>query len=1326
MVKTEPKEQSTNTTQATTMALHTATVSSIPSLHAFDARSSTWESYRDRVSFYFKANRITTDEDMKALFLWSVGDTVYTLLESLVAPATLTDEKIKFDKVIEYLNQHYDTTKNMMTATFDFYSCYQKPGQTFHEWKAELCNKLKHCGFNSSCLAKKPQDRALRDMYVIGVRSQKIRQALLKEVDPDLETTEKIIQTAERLQADIRHFGNPIKENDFSVAKINSNQQKSPQQRQRNNNQQKSQQQRQRNNNSSTKTDRKSCDSCGSVNHRRIDCKYREFTCNFCEKKGHLERVCRQKTDSNPTNHISTIFKLGTSVQPTIHPLTISLLVNGHMCAMEIDTGAMNTIIGIPEWYKIGCPTIRPSKLRLKCYSGSMLTVKGECMVNVRYNNQSFDLPLVVVDSSSPSLLGLQWISPMKLDLNHVIHGFNNGQHEVHQVHDDSKLQNVLQKHQKVLNNTLGYCTKVQAHIQLKPDARPKFFKPRPVPFAYAEAVREEIHRNVTAGIIERIDTSEWAAPIVPVKKPNGKMRICGDFKVTINSQIWVDQHPIPSIDELLARLDNGIKFTKLDLSDAYLQIELDEESKKLVVINTPLGLFRYNRMPFGIANAPAIFQRAIDQVIAGIPNTIAYLDDILITGKTEDEHMQTLEMVLSKLAEFGFTCNPTKCTFFQNEVTYLGFIIDKNGKRPDPKRVEAIINMPTPKNVKELEAFIGKVNYYGNFISNFSAKCKVLNRLRQANAIWVWSSECQSAFDNLLQDISIATALVHFDLKLPLILCTDASQYGIGAVIMHRYADGSERPIAHASKTLTSAEQNYSQIEKEALSIVYGVKKFHQYLIGRTFELNTDHRPLLAIFNPIKPIPVATASRLQRWAIFLMGYSYNIHFKPTHCHANADALSRLPIRDDNSFLHDDVADINFIHEELENQWPLKAAEIATATDKDELLQLVRKFALTKWPDSKIKDRKLLPYFNQRNFLSVINGCILRDTQVIIPDQLHDRVLRMLHNMHLGTVKMKQLARSYCWWPTINKDIEEVTRSCTVCSQLQPLPSQHFKAWEEPTHVWSRVHMDFLGPLWNSKWLVIIDAKSKFPVVADMGNNTTGKNLMDVLEQVIDWFGPPQTLVTDNGPPFNSYELIQFYGKYGINHVTTAPYHPASNGIAERFVRSFKEAMIKEQHMGQTDKFTALRGILRNYRWTPHTTTGISPANMMLQHSVRTPFDLMKPTELPEPIQNGKYSVGQSISILKHQLNKRPQWKPAIIIKQMSSMLYEVQSSDGQRHKRHQNQLRPRFPPKPEFSDDESLPDELFKSGSQYKPVQAGPVAPARYPTRNRQPPDRY
>ncbi|CAF1519589.1 unnamed protein product, partial [Adineta steineri] len=1173
------------TTTETTVQV--STVSSIPALHAFDAHTTTWQSYRDRISFYFKANRIIQDDDKKALFLWSVGDTTYNLLESLISPRSLTKEDTTFDEIIKLLNLHYDDTKNIMTSTYDFYSCIQKPGQSFLEWKAELCEKMRHCGFSTSCLKDKPQDRALRDMYVIGIRSLKVRQALLKEQDPDLETTERIIQVAERLAEDIRHFNGSNNNTEYTVSKLQRSQTK-----------QQTQQQQHR---STSKIDSKQCESCGSNNHIRSECKYRSVSCNFCKRTGHLERVCRKKKEGKSViKHLTTSFNNINQKESTTDSTRISLLVNDINIPFDLDTGAAHTVINMDVWHKLGSPVMHSSKIKLNCYNGTILKIIGQCNVNVEHNGRIFDLHIIVVDGNGISLLGLQWIKIMKLDLNTIIHGADIPS-PMHKIHNELDLQIILEKYKNILNNELGHCTKVLAHIELKPDSTPKFLKPRPLPFAYVNGIKEEIQRQVQAGILERVETSVWAAPIVPIKKPNGKIRICGDFKVTINPHMLVDQYPIPLIDELLARLNNGQQFTKLDLSDAYLQVELDEESKNLVVINTPLGLFKYNRMPFGISNAPAIFQKIIDQVIAGIPNCIAYLDDILITGANEQEHLQTLDKVLLKLSEFGFRCNPEKCSFFQNQVSYLGFIIDSHGKRPDPSRVTAIINMPAPRNVKEVEAFIGKVNYYGKFISNFSDKCTPLNRLRRANTPWVWSKECQNAFNNLVQEIANVTTLAHFDPQLPLILATDASSYGIGAVILHRYSDGSERPIAHASKTLTTAEKNYSQIEKEALSIIYGVKKFDQYLVGRKFELCTDHQPLLTIFNPVKGIPVSTANRLQRWAICLMGYTYTIRYKNTQSHGNADALSRLPVGPDDSFTDQDSSQINLIQEVFFEECLVNAEEITKATENDKILQLVKQFTLTKWPTSisKLTKPELIPYFNNRHSISIVKGCLLKDIQVIIPQQLHRQVLRMLHRAHIGTIKMKQLARSHCWWPHMDKDIMEVTKACQTCAQCQSMPKQEFKSWDEPTHNWSRVHMDFAGPIWGSKWLLLVDAKSKFPLVADMKNDTTANNLCQVLEQVIDWFGPPESLVSDNGPPFNSYEMKKFYNKYGITHITTAPYHPASNGLAERFVRSFKEGMNKEQQSGQTDKSKALRNVLRSYRWTPHASTGSSPAEMM-------------------------------------------------------------------------------------------------------------------------------
>ena len=268
--------------------------------------------------------------------------------------------------------------------------------------------------------------------------------------------------------------------------------------------------------------------------------------------------------------------------------------------------------------------------------------------------------------------------------------------------------------------------------------------------------------------------------------------------------------------------------------------------------------------------------------------------------------------------------------------------------------------------------------------------------------------------------------------------------------------------------------------------------------------------------------------------------------------------------------------------------------------------------------------------------------------------------------------------------------------------------------------------MDFAGPIWGSEWLIITDAKSKFPVVVDMKNDTTAKNLCSALEKVIDWFGPPEMLVSDNSPPFNSYEMQKFYNKYGINHVTTPPYYPASNGLAERFVRTFKETILKEQESKQTDKFTAVRNVLRSYRWSLHTSTGLSPANMMFQHPIRTEFDMIKPVAPRGPQQTTKYSIGDPIWALNYQSNRSHKWQSAIVTKHLGSMIYELRSSDGQYHKRHQNQLRRDYTQDNHSPDTESLSNDLLSTTSQPTTVQSPNVSSPRYPRRIRKPPDRY
>ena len=548
--------------------------------------------------------------------------------------------------------------------------------------------------------------------------------------------------------------------------------------------------------------------------------------------------------------------------------------------------------------------------------------------------------------------------------------------------------------------------------MSLKPDAKPKFVKARPVAHALKERVNAELDKLLQDGILEKVDYSEWATPKVPIPKKDGSVRICGDFKVTVNPQLEVDQYPLPRIEDIFAALAGGQQFSKVDLKHAYLQMKVDEASRPLLTINTEKGLYRYNRLVYGIASAPAILQRSIDIVLQGLKGVKCLIDDMVITGSIEEEHLQNLDAVLSRLEEYGLRGNLDKCEFFRDKIEFCGHEIDRNGLPKTQKKIQAVLMAPIPSNVSELRSFLGIVNYYARILPNMSEVLHPLYQLLQKENKWKWTNSCQGAFDEIKRLITSEEVLVHYDPSLPLSLATDASPFGLGAVLSHTLPDGSERPIAYASKSLSPAEKNYSQIEKEALGIIWGVKRFHTYVFGRHFRLVTDHQPLTSIFSPQKGISGTSTARLQRYALFLAGYDYEIVYRETKKHANADMLSRFAKEcsesDDPSV---DAENDALYVKQLENL-PVSAETIQRETRKDTLLSTVCDYVDRGWPEQS-DSKELDPYFARRTELTVQQNCLVSGIRVVVPPILRSKLLDELHQGHVGVVKMKTLARSY-------------------------------------------------------------------------------------------------------------------------------------------------------------------------------------------------------------------------------------------------------------------------------------------------------------------------
>ena len=701
-------------------------------------------------------------------------------------------------------------------------------------------------------------------------------------------------------------------------------------------------------------------------------------------------------------------------------PVVVSVSLEGVDCEMHVDTGATVSLVS-RAFYRERFPRVplENTHIELKAYAGHKIPVCGQINVSVSYQGQSGVFPLVVVDNDGPPLLGRNWLNKIRLNW-----------HEIFAVSETESVSSVLNRHQAVFKPGLGTIKGNKADIQVKGGVIPVFRKARPVPYAVKEKVDREIERLEHEGVIKKVESSEWASPIVCVPKRNGSIRICDDFKVSVNPVLISNPYPLPNAEDLFATLAGGKLFSKLDLSNAYQQLELTEESHKYLTINTHKGVYAYPRLTFGIATAPSIFQAVMDQILQGMANVVCYLDDIPIASRTEEEHLATLDEVLSRLEKYGVVVNQSKCEFRTSSVEYLGHRIDEDGLHPLKDKIAAIVDAPSPTNVSELRAYLGLINYYAKFMSNRATMLKPLHNLLRAGEKWVWSEECESVFQESKTDLLTSRVLVYYDSKRALKLVCDASQYGVEAVLPHVMDNGEERPIAFVSRSLTKSETNYAQLEKEALALIFGVKKFHKYLYGRSFTLVTDHRPLVTILGPTKAVPPLAAARMQRWALILQAYSYDVEYRPGSEHCNADALSRLPCKHTDS----PAAEVFFFSsiEEL----PISAADISQATRRESVLAQVLKYTLTGWPNY-VTDEELKPYFTREHELSTEQGCLLWGPRTIIPNSLRIRLLLELHEEHQGIVAMKAIARSYMWWPRLNDDIEAQAQSLKYVKQCK-------------------------------------------------------------------------------------------------------------------------------------------------------------------------------------------------------------------------------------------------------------------------------------------------
>ena len=1283
-----------------------------------------WQSYVERLDQYFTANDVAAPGKRRAILLSSVGPVTYRLIRNLLAPDKPTDKTLK--EIVDIVRDHHQPKPSVTMQRFTFHSRTRQTGESISTYISELRKLSEHCDFGATL------NDMLRDRLVCGVNDQRIQRRLLAEKDLTFDTAKQLALAVEVADKNSRELES-AKSN--GVHKLSSHSKGGGAQQQ--------------------------CYRCRG-RHAADKCRFIDSECHHCGKKGHISKACRTKQreetqpkrlprhsqqrrgkrhsthqvredESESNDELESTNNILALKEQRPSPFIVKVQLNNCNLNMEIDTGASASLLSMDTyrrlWKKGTRPELKPSSRRLKTYTGELLNVEGTIDVEVTYEKQRKVLPLLVVRGDGPNLIGRDWLIQIRLDWNAL--GINNLKPA-----PPTSLQEVLQNNETVFRDELGFVDGVTATLHIDAGVEPRFCKARKVPFALRPKVDDELERLERVGVIRPVQFSEWAAPIVPVLKRDGTVRICGDYKVTVNKAAKPDSYPLPRIDDMFTALTGGKQFTKLDLAHAYQQIGLDDASKKLVTINTQKGLFEYTRLPFGVSAAPAIFQRTMEGILRGIPQVCVYLDDILVTGKTKEEHLQRLNTVLQRLQDAGMRLKKKKCEFMMNSVEYLGHSISAEGLRPTTEKVRAIKNAPPPENVTQLRAFLGLINYYGKFLPNLSSLLAPLYQLLEKQKQWIWGPNQKKAFENAKQHLTSNCLLTHFDPEQEVVLSCDASPYGVGAVLSHTFSEDTEKPICFASRSLTAAERKYSQLDKEALSIMFGIKKFHDYLFGRKFMIRSDHKPLQHLFNADKPIPTQASARIQRWALILSGYNYTIAYKPGEQHGNADSLSRLPLPEcpANQVLPPELV---MLMDTLQ-YGPITPREIRRWTETDPLLSKVKHYILQGWKNE--TDEELKPFYRRRYELSLHDECILWGCRVIVPKKGRARVLDQLHQGHPGMARMKGLARSIVWWPGIDTDITSKVESCQQCQQNQKTPpTAPLQPWRWPDQPWSRIHIDHAGPFLGKLFLIVVDAHSKWIEVVVVPSTNTQITIQK-LRTIFAVHGLPETLVSDNASCFTSAEFKQFLDKNGIRHITSAPYHPATNGLAERAVQTFKDGMKK---CSEGDIETKLARFLFHYRNTPHTTTGISPAKLLFNREPRSHLTILRPSlsskiRHKQTQQKGSHDLGtknRSFNIddpvfVRNFASTGHRWLPGIIIEKKGPVTCHIALSDGRVFRRHVDHIRKRtcVTSDTDTPDDDFIPVPTLPSQDNDPPTQNSESMSTeqfRRSTRVRNPPDR-
>lgn len=980
-----------------------------------------------------------------------------------------------------------------------------------------------------------------------------------------------------------------------------------------------------------------------------------------------------------------------------------------------IDTGSNSSILGLEGFsllQKLKIPLQYEDHLHITTADGSSQSLLGFVNVNVSVENVTKRLKLLVVPSVTHSLiLGMDFLQLFKIEANFSNLSYTMPESSLCIVNTLESFSDLTESQKSELNTVincfatiapedkLGHTHLLQHEIDTG-DAKPISQRQYPLSPAMQVHLNKEIDEMLKLGVIQP-SQSPWCSPLWLVPKSSGEYRVCFDGR-KLNSVTVKDTYPMPQIDSILNKLRDAKYLTSIDLRQAFFQIPLEESSRpKTAFAVYGKGLFEFRVMPFGLANSPKTMVRLMDRVLnpALVPFCFVYLDDIIVATPTFPLHIKILSQVFQQLKNAQLTVNLKKCEFCRSSLKFLGFIVDKDGLRTNPEKVDAILNYPTPKNTTEIKRLIGLVGWYRRFIKDFSTLSSPINNLlhgRKKGQPIVWTPEAEAAFSEIKSRLTSAPVLASPDFSKPFVIQCDASETGLGAVL-YQECDGIEHPVAYASKSLTTVQRSYFTTEKELLAVIFGIEKFRSYVEGTHFTVETDHSSLLWLNNLANP-----SGRLTRWAVKLSQFDFTIKHRKGSLNVVADALSRS------------VAEVSVL--DLATFQPDKwySSMLQRVQDQPE-----------EYPSFRASNGVLYKHFLPRR--GIVSNTT--DWKIVVPSANRAEIFRIYHDDptagHFGVSKTLSRISELYYWPGMRKAVYSYVRKCSVCAanKSENLPQAGLMgAYRNINFPFQLISMDLLGPYPRSKsgnqyLLVVVDWFTKFVLVHPMAKATSQGITRFVERSIFNFLGVPQIVACDNGSQFTSKEFKKLMDEYKVQKVWyNARYHPQVNH-AERVNRVIVTTIRCYIHENHKHWDLNIYKIAQAIRVSKHDVTEYSPAFLNFGRNVplsgdfygkisdnahnivsisdklQRMDDLQKLPELYEQVRKRLFQAYQR-NAFQYNLRKRPVqyhvgdrlWKrnfvlssaanqfssklapkyiPCIVTKVISNLVYQVSDMDG-------------------------------------------------------------